>query len=174
TAARPSPATLRPSALSADAKAPTQVYDEAALKAAREKLVKFQQRIGQLALMTDPLKVQELLFSEYGIRLSMDEIRTLQERGPKGFSFGVIELWAAKQPQEALTWAASALVEPNRVGVDFHQLFLDAVWKTMPNLNRETLAAMLPEGPGKARMLDLAEAGTDPASLANRILTTTD
>src|SRR5207245_4175713 len=129
TAARPSPPTLRPSSLSADAKAPTPVYDEAALKAAREKLVKFQQRIYQLALMTDPLKVQELLRGEYGIRLSVDEIRTLQERGPKGFNFGVVELWAAKQPQEALTWAASALSEPNRGGGDFHQLFLDAARK---------------------------------------------
>jgi hypothetical protein len=33
---------------------------------------------------------------------------------------------------------------------------------------------MLPEGPGKAGMLDLAEARTDPASLAKRLLTTTD
>jgi len=174
TAARPSPATLSPSALAAGAKPPTQVYDEAALKAAREKLVKFQQRIYQLALMTNPLKVQELLLSEYGIRLSVDEIRTLQERGPKGFNFGVIEFWAAKQPQEALAWAASTLSGPNNGGVDFQQLFLDAARKTLPNLNRDTLAGTVPEGPGKAKMLDLAEATTDPYSLANRILAVTD
>jgi RNA polymerase sigma factor (sigma-70 family) len=173
TPAVPSPPTLRSSPISEKAKAPP-VDDEATLKTAREKLVKFRQRIGQLALMTDPLKVQELLLSEYGIRLSVDEIRTLQERGQKGFSFGVIELWASKQPQEALAWAASALTDPNQAGVDFHQLFLDAARKALPNLNRDMLAGMLPEGPGKAKMLDLMEASTDPAFLANRVLTVAD
>jgi len=162
-----------PSPVSGEAKAPP-AYDEAALKAAREKQEKFWQRIEQLALMGDPLKAQELLLSEYGIHLSVDEIRQLQEKGLKGFRFGVIELWASRQPQEALAWAASALAEPNGGGGDFHQLFLDAARRTLPNLNRDTLAGMLPEGPGKDKMLDLAEAATDPYSLANRILAVTD
>ena len=33
---------------------------------------------------------------------------------------------------------------------------------------------MLPEGPGKAQMLDLADAATDPYSLGNRILAVAD
>jgi len=41
-----------------------------------EKQMKFWQRVWQLALMTDPLKVQEIFSSEYGIRLSVDEIHT--------------------------------------------------------------------------------------------------
>ncbi len=172
TSAIPSPRIPRSSPVSRYTKA-TVAYDEAALKTAREKLVKFRQRIDQLALMSDPMKVQELLLSEYGIRLSVDEIRSLQDRGQKGFSFGVIELWAAKQPQEALAWAALALSE-SRPGVDLVQLFLDAARKSLPNLNRDALAEILPEGPGKAKMLDLAEAATDPASLASRILGVTD
>src|SRR5207244_8542385 len=83
-------------------------------------------------------------------------------------------LWASQQPQEALAWAASALSELNRGGGDFHQLFLEAARRTMPNLNRDALAGMLPDGPGKQRMLDLEEAATDPYSLANRLLTVTD
>src|SRR5439155_16752941 len=138
--------------VSGAAKAP-RAYDVAALKAAREKQEKFWQRIDQLALMGDPLKAQELLRSEYGIHLSVDELRKLQDKGPKGFRFGVIELWAARQPQEALAWAASVLAEPNGGGGDFHQLFLDAARRTVPNLNRDTLAGMLPEGPGRDRML---------------------
>ena len=168
-----SPRTSGPVPHSAEVKA-APVYDEAALKAARERPGKFWARIDKLALMGDPLKVQELLLSEYGIRLSVDEIRNLQERGQKGFRFGVVELWASKQPQEALAWAASALPEPNRVGADFHQLFLDSARKAVPNLNRDTLAGMLPDGPGRDRMLDLAEAATDPYSLANRVLAVTD
>lgn len=160
------------SPVSGEAKAPP-TYDEAALRAAREKQQQFFQRMGQLALMGEPLKVQEILLSEYGIRLSVDEIRTLQERGPKGFNFGVIELWASRQHQEALSWAAST-ISPSGVGVDFQQLFLDAARKTLPNLNRDTLDGMLPEGAGKGRMLDLVEAATDPYSLANRILAVTD
>jgi hypothetical protein len=66
-----------------------------------------------------------LSFNEYGIQLFVDEISTLQERGPKFFNFGVIELWATKQPQEALAWAAS-ISWPNMIGVDFLQLFLNA------------------------------------------------
>jgi hypothetical protein len=134
-----------------------------------EKLMKFHQRICQLALMTDTLKVQEVLGKEYGIHLSVDETRMLRGFAPKIFTFRVIELWVAKQPQEALAWAAS-ISWPNMIGVDLLQLFLDAARKTMPNLNREALDGMLPDGPGKARALDLAEAATDPHSLANRIL----
>ncbi len=138
-----------------------------------EKLMMFHQRIGQLALMTDTLKVQEILGREYGIHLSVDETRMLRGFAPKIFTFRVIELWVAKQPQEALAWAAS-ISWPNMTGVDLLQFFLDAARKTMPNLNRETLDGMLPEGPGKAKALDLAEAVTDPYSLANRILTATN
>ena len=134
-----------------------------------EKLMKFHQRICQLALMTDTLKVQEILGKEYGIHMSEDETRMLRGFNPKIFTFRVIELWVAKQPQEALAWAAS-ISWPNMIGVDLLQLFLDAARKTMPNLNREALDGMLPEGPGKAKALDLAEAATDPYSLANRIL----
>ena len=136
-----------------------------------EKLMKFWQRVWQLALMTDPLKVQQIFSSEYGIHLSIDEIRMLQRRGPKGFSFGVIHLWGAKQPHEALAWAASTLSWPNDRG-DFHQFFLNAARKTLPNLDRDMLEGILPEGPGKDKMLDLAEAATAPYSLANRILAT--
>ncbi len=168
-----SPRAARPATSASEAKGSAS-YDEAALKAAREKLMKFQQRIGQLALMTDPLKVQEILQNEYGIRLSVDEIRQLQERGQKGFSFGVIESWATKQPQEALAWAASVAAEPNSGGADFHQLFLDAARRALPDSNRDALATMLPEGPGKTKLLDLAEASSDPVSLANRILTVGD
>jgi len=147
--------------------------DEAALIAAREKQMKFWHHIWRLALMTDPMKIQEILNNQYGMRLSVDEIRTLQKSGTKGFSFGVIHLWAAKQPQEALAWAASTLSWPNDRW-DFHQIFLDAARKTLPNLNRDSLDEMLPEGPGKAKMLDLAEASTNPYSLAYRILAVAD
>jgi DUF2934 family protein len=134
-----------------------------------EKLMKFHQRICQLALMTDALKVREILGKEYGIHLSEDETRKLRGFNPKIFAFRVIELWVAKQPQEALAWAAS-ISWPNMIGVDILQLFLDAARKIMPNLNRKALDGMLPEGPGKAKALDLAEAATNPYSLANRIL----
>jgi hypothetical protein len=36
---------------------------------------------------------------------------------PKIFTFRVIELWVAKQPQEALAWASS-ISWPNMIGVD--------------------------------------------------------
>ena len=134
-----------------------------------EKLMKFHQRICQLALMTETLKVREILGKEYGIHLSEDETRMLRGFNPKIFTFRVIELWVAEQPQEALAWAVS-ISWPNMIGVDLLQFFLDAARKTMPNLNREALDGMLPEGPGKAKALDLAEAATNPYSLANRIL----
>jgi len=136
---------------------------------ADEKLMKFHQRICQLALMTDTLKVQEILDKEYGIHLTVDETRILRGFAPKIFTFRVIELWVAKQPQEALAWAAS-ISWPNMISIDLLQLFLDAARKSMPNLNREALDGMLPEGPGKAKALDLAEAAANPHSLANRIL----
>ncbi|MBO0858100.1 MAG: DUF2934 domain-containing protein [Chloracidobacterium sp.] len=138
-----------------------------------EKLMRFWQRLWQLALMTDPLKVQEILSSEYGIHLSIDEICTLQRRGLKGFSFGVIQLWGAKQPYEALAWAASTLSWPNDRW-DFHQFFLESARETLPNLDRDMLDGILPEGPGKDKMMDLAEAATAPYSLANRILAAAD
>src|SRR6266511_1351123 len=166
------PQSIRPSPSSEKAKT-TRVYDEAALKAAREKQARFFQRMAQLALMRDPLKAQEILLNDYGIHLYGDEFRQLQERGQKGFTFGIVEHWAATQPPEALAWAASVISESGG-GADIHQLFLDAARKTLPNLNRDTLAGMLPEGPGKAKVLDLAEAATDPYSLANRILAVTD
>src|SRR5262245_3648628 len=134
-----------------------------------EKFKKFHQRIDQLALMTDTLKIQEILRSEYGIQLSVDEVRTLQGCVPKIFTFRVIELWASKQPQDALAWAAS-ISWPISIGVDHVQLFLDAARKTLPNLNRDMLDGMLPAGPGKTKALDLWEAATDPYSLASRIL----
>ncbi len=136
-----------------------------------EKLMKFHQRIGQLALMTDALKVQEVLSNEYGIHLSVDETRMLRGFAPKIFTFRVIELWVAKQSQEALAWAAS-VSWPQFTGVDLLQLFIEAARKTLPNLNRDMLDEMLPDGPGKAKALDLAEAATDPYSLANRVLAT--
>jgi hypothetical protein len=138
-----------------------------------EKLMKFHRRIYQLALMTDALKVQEILGKEYGIHLSLHETRMLQGFAPKIFTFRVIELWASKQPQEALAWAAS-ISWPQFTGVDLLQLFIKAARKSLPNLNRDMLDEMLPEGPGKAKALDLAEAATDPYSLANRILAVTD
>jgi RNA polymerase sigma factor (sigma-70 family) len=154
---------------------PRRIYDEAALRTAREKQAKFIERLSQLALITDPQRVQDLLAQEYGIRLSETEVRRLLDTGPKGFTFGVIDLWARNQPQEALAWAVSALSDPGqRGGWDLHQSILDAARNTMPNLNRNTLDAILAEGPGKARMLDLAEATTDPRSLASRILTEAD
>ena len=157
----------------AKAKVPP-IYGEAALKTAREEEEKFWKRIDQLFLMADSSKVQQLLRSEYGINLSVEEILRLKERGPKGFRGGVIELWVTKQPQQALAWAASTLSEPVSQGWDLHQGFLDAARQTLPNLNRDTLDAMLPDGPGKTKMLDLTEARTDPYSLANRILSVTD
>jgi len=139
------------------------------MNAAYEIFMKFHQRMWQLAIMTDTLKVQEILSREYGMRLSTDEISALQKRGPKFFNFGVVELWASKQPQEALAWAAS-IRWPDMVGVDLPQLFLNGARRTLPNLNRDMLDEMLPEGPGKTKALDLAEADTDPHSLAIRIL----
>jgi Protein of unknown function (DUF2934) len=139
---------------------------------ASDKLMKFHRRIGQLALMTDTMKVREILGKEYGIHLSLHEIRMLRGYAPKIFTFRVIELWVAKQPQEALAWAAS-ISWPQSIGVDLLQLFIEAARKTLPNLNRDMLDEMLPEGPGKAKALDLAEAATDPYSLANRILAVT-
>jgi len=136
--------------------------------------MKFQRRIGQLALMADTLKVQEILNSEHGIQLSLDEIRMFQGRGPKLFSIGIIELWATKHPQKALACAALAWRDTiswqKFIGVDILQLFLDEARKTLQNLNRDALNGMLPEGPGKAYALDLAEAATDPYSLAKGIL----
>jgi hypothetical protein len=137
-----------------------------------EKFMRFHQRIGQLAMMTDTLKVQEILGKEYGINLSLHETRMLRGFAPKIFTFRVIELWASKQPQEALAWAAS-ISWPQSTGVDLLQLFIEAARKTLPNLNRDMLDKMLPDGPGKAKALDLAEAATDPYSLANRILAVT-
>src|SRR5262245_42212893 len=140
--------------------------------------MKFQQRIDKLALMTDTLKVQETLSSEHGIQLSLDEIRMLQERGPKLFSIHIIKLWASKHPQKALTSAALAwggsILWQKFIGVDVLELFLDEARKTLQNLNRDALDGMLPEGPGKAFALDLAEAATDPYSLANRVLAVTN
>lgn len=54
-----------------------------------EKLMRFQRRIDQLALMTDTLKAQEILSDEYGIQLSGDEVRALQGLVPKIFTFRV-------------------------------------------------------------------------------------
>ena len=159
--------------VSKDSKAAT-AYAAAALKAASDKQKRFFERMGQFALMGDPLKVQELLKSEYGIQLSVDEIRKLQRGGQKGFTQGMMDLWPEKQPQEALAWAASAYDGPVRLGVDIHQKMLNAAQKSLPNLNRTVLDGMLPEGPGKAKMLDLIEAATDPHSLANRVLGVTD
>jgi hypothetical protein len=150
------------------------VYDEVTKQGAHEKFVKFQRRMSQLALMADTLKAQEILNSEYGIQLSVDEIRILQQGISKFFNLGIIELWVAKQPQEALAWVASTLSWPQHGLVSFHQDFLNEAWKTLPNLNSDTLDAMLPDGPGKAQMLDLVDAATDPYSLANRILTIAD
>lgn len=164
---------LKAEATSAEAKDPP-VYGEAAQGFAHNKFVQFQRRISQLALMNDALKAQEILGGEYGIRLSLDEILTLQQEGPKFFNHGVIELWVAKQPQEALAWVALTLTWPQWGLVDFHLNFLNEARRTLPNLNRETLDAMLPEGPGKAQMLDLADAAMDPYSLGNRILTLAD
>lgn len=149
-------------------------YDAATLKAAREKQEKFWKRIDQFALMGDPARVQELLLGEYGIRLSVDEVRELQARGQKGFRFGVVERWASRQPQEALAWAATALSDPGVGAGDFHQLFIDAARRNLPDFSRDTLAALLPEGPARDRMLDLAEASADPYGLARRILAATD
>jgi Protein of unknown function (DUF2934) len=138
-----------------------------------EKLMKFHRRVSQLALMTDALKVQEILGKEYGIHLSLHETRMIRGFAPKIFTFRVIELWASKQPQEALAWCAS-ISWPRSTGVDLLQLFIEAARKTLPNLNRDMLDEMLPDGPGKAKALDLVEAATDPYSLANRILAVTD
>src|SRR5262245_33866135 len=140
--------------------------------------MKFQRRIGQLALITDTLRVQEIISAEYGIQLSVEEIRVLQGRGPKLFSSGIIKLWASKHPQKALTCAALAWETPlpwqKFIGVDVLELFLDEARKTLQNLNRDALDGMLPEGPGKAYALDLADAATNPNSLANRFLTGTN
>jgi hypothetical protein len=143
------------------------------MKDAIEKFVKFQRLIDQLALMTDTLKIQQILSSEYGMRLSLNEVRTLQGYPPKLFTFRVIDLWASNQPHEALAWAAS-ISWPNGIGVDLLELFIDAARKTLPNLNRDMLDEMLPEGPGKTKALDLVEAATDPNSLASRILAVTN
>jgi hypothetical protein len=164
---------LKEEATSAEAKAQL-VYDEAAQGVAHNKFAEFQRRTRQLAMMTDTLKAQEVLSSEYGIQLSVDEIRMLQQGGLKFFNIGVIKLWVAKQPWEALGWVASTLTWPQWGLVDFHLNFLNEARKTLPNLNRDTLDAMLPEGPGKAQMLDLADAATDPYSLGNRILAVAD
>jgi RNA polymerase sigma factor (sigma-70 family) len=160
-------------AVSGDSKAAS-AYDAVALKAASDQQKRFFERMGQFALMGDPLKVQELLKSEFGINLSVDEVRNLQRGGQKGFTQGMMDLWPAKQPQEALAWAATAYAGPVRLGVDIHQKMLNAAQKSLPDLNRTVLDGMLPDGPGKAKMLDLIEAATNPHSLANRVLGVTD
>src|SRR5262245_15162358 len=147
---------------------PTEGY---AMHGSADKVMTFHQRIRQLTLMTDTMKVREILGKEYGIHLSLHETRMLRGFAPKIFTFRVIELWASKQPQEALAWAAS-ISWPQFTGVDLLQLFIEAARKTLPNLNRDMLDEMLPDGPGKAKALDLAEAATDPYSLANRVLAT--
>lgn len=164
---------VRPASSTKLTKGPS-VQNAAAMNGAGDRERSFMMRLAQLALINDPQKVREILANEYGIKLSVDEIRLLQARGQKGFSLGIVELWPANQPQEALAWAASVYSGPIGTGVDLHQALLDGVRKALPNLNRDSLDAMLPEGPGKAKLLDLAEADTDPASLASRILAATD
>lgn len=149
-------------------------YDEAALQSAREAQMKFFNRMGQLALMEDAMKVQEILLAEYGIRLSLEEIGQLQRGGQKGFTLGLTELWPLKQPQEALAWASSIYAGPIGPGVDLHQRILNGARKALPDLTRDGLNAMVPEGPGKGKMLDLLEASSEPAALAQRILSVPD
>jgi RNA polymerase sigma-70 factor (ECF subfamily) len=145
-------------------------FPEEVRKAAREKQAKFIERLTQLAIIKDPHRVQELLAQEYGIRLPEAELSRLLESGPKGFTFGVVEAWGSTQPQDALAWAASMLSDPApRGGWSFQQSVLQSAIKALPNLNLESLEAMLPDGPGKAQMLDLFQAVTNPASLANSI-----
>jgi uncharacterized glyoxalase superfamily protein PhnB len=153
-----------------------QPLNKASLKSPRTNLfLNFAKSTYQLAFMDDPLKVQQHLSSNFGINLSVDEISSLKGRPPKLFNFGLIELWAAKQPQEALAWVASiSWPHVNLMGVDLPQLFLNGVRKTLPNLNRDLLDWMLPEGPGKDYVMDIAEAITNPYSLANRILSLDD
>ena len=161
-------------AVAADNVKVPRTYDEAALKTARDIQKRFFERMAQFALMDDPLKIQALLKSEFGIDLTVEEIRKLQKGGQKGFTQGMMDLWPAKQPHEALAWAASAYTGPVGLGVDIHQRMLHAAQKSLPGLDRAALESMLPEGPGKAKILDLAEAAADPLSLANRILSVSD
>jgi RNA polymerase sigma-70 factor (ECF subfamily) len=145
-------------------------FSEEARRNARDKQTKFLERLTQLAIIKDPHRVQDLLAQEYGIRLPEAEISRLLESGPKAFTFGVVEAWGSTQPQDALAWAASLLSDPApRGGWNIQQSLLDSARKALPNLNLESLDAMLPDGPGKAQMLDLFEASIDPASLANSI-----
>jgi RNA polymerase sigma factor (sigma-70 family) len=148
--------------------------DKDAANAAAQPEMKFMMRLSELALISDPQKVRELLAKEYGIHLSVDEIITLQKRGQKGFALGVIDLWPANQPQEALAWAASLDSRTMGTGVDLHQALLNGAQRTLPDLNRERLDQMLPDGPSKPKMLDLIEASSDPQAMANRILSETD
>src|SRR5882724_1129521 len=108
---------LLPPAVSAK----TRTYDQVALKAAVEKYQRFVERLRGLALMGDSLKVQGILSGEYGIHFSLDEIRKLQRGGEKEFIFGIGQLWASKQPQEALAWAASVSSGSIGPGADPHQ-----------------------------------------------------
>jgi RNA polymerase sigma factor (sigma-70 family) len=153
---------------------PHVVYDEAALTAAQDKHEKFLQRMGELVLMGDPTRVQKILQNEYGIQLSAEEIRGLQARGEKGFTAGIVELWSTRQPQEALTWGVSAYTSAIGTGVDLQQQLLEGARRALPGLSRDSFNAMVSDGPGKGKMLDLLEAATEPASLANRILTDPD
>ncbi|HVY69790.1 MAG TPA: sigma-70 family RNA polymerase sigma factor [Verrucomicrobiae bacterium] len=152
----------------------TSGFDAAAKKAAREREKKFWERIDQLFLMADTQKVQDILAGEFGIQFSLNEIGRLQSAGPKGFRSGLIDLWAQKDPRAALAFAASTLSDPVAQGWDIHQAFLDAARRGLPNLDRATLAGMLPDGPGTGKMLDLIEARQSPDSLGNRILAEND
>ena len=148
------------------------IYSEAAIKLAHEKQVKFWQRLNELFLMDDASKVQQLLADEYGIRVSLEDIRRLKDGNPKRWAEGLCQLWATRQPQDALNWAASIVSDPK--GWSLSQGIIEMARRSLPNLSRDTLDGMLPDGPGKDQMLDEAEALTDPASLAKRFLATTD
>src|SRR5262249_17808176 len=72
-APRPLPTASNATVPAALSKSPAS-FSEEARKATREKQMKFLERLGQLAIIRDPRRVQDLLAQEYGIRLPEAEL----------------------------------------------------------------------------------------------------
>lgn len=149
-------------------------FDEATQETARGQLARFHKRTTDFFLMANTAQVQALLLKEFGIRVSADEIAELRKRGDKHFFYGLVDLWAARQPLDALRWAANSLRVPNG-SVDIHESIVANARKGLHGqLSRAYADEQVPDAPGKAAMLDLVEALTAPETAAARILKETD
>ena len=164
-----------PSAPSPSPSSPTpSPFSDAAMAEARGRERHFDERIRAFFLMENTAQAQALLLSEYGIRASIQEIEALRRKGEKWFGYGIMELWAKRQPMDALRWVAGSLRTPSGAYGDTHERIVLEAIKAMPGLNRAMAETQLPEAPGRAALLDLIEAVTAPQSAAKRILAEPD